>query len=168
MKSTYYMKNKITLLLFAATFMVGHSAAAQQLNALLEPLKPLLGSWEMNSSEGRIIEVWKYDSPGKLSGKSYSIGKDKDSTLLEEVDIVEREGQLYYIPTVSGQNAGRPVEFTLKSRSGGIYVFENKEHDFPQRVCYHLQSSNELLAWIEGEKNGKTRKSEFRYRRADN
>ncbi|NEU08921.1 hypothetical protein GZH53_11415 [Flavihumibacter sp. R14] len=162
------MKNKISFILLVVALTTFNSAFAQQVNELLRPLKPLLGSWEMNSPDGRIIEVWKYSSPEKFSGKSYRVGTNKDSTLLEEVDIVEREGQLYYIPTVSGQNSGMPVEFILKSQSGGIYVFENKTHDFPQRVCYHLQSSNELLAWIEGEKNGKTRKSEFRYRRAVN
>ena len=46
-----------------------------------------------------------------------------------------------------------------------IYIFENKEHDFPQRIVYENQGKKEMLASIEGELNGKSRKSEFRYKR---
>ena len=141
---------------------------AQRINAMLRPLKPLLGNWEMNTPKGKIIEVWTYDSPVRFSGKSYRISADNDSTLLEEVEIVKEQGNLFFVPVVTGQNEGKPVKFALKSRIGGAYVFENKSHDFPQRVVYHLQSANELLAWIEGSKNGKERKSEFRYHRSAN
>jgi hypothetical protein len=152
----------IFLLAFAASL---NQVNAQQIHTMLRPLKPLLGSWEMTSPNGRIIEVWTYDSPAKFAGKSFRIGPNNDTTLLEEVEIIHKQGKLYYIPTVVGQNEGKPVEFALKSKGGGVFIFENKLHDFPQRVCYQLQSENDLLAWIEGSKNGKDRRSEFRYRR---
>ena len=43
-------------------------------------------------------------------------------------------------------------------------VFENPQHDFPQRISYELKGDGTLLAAIEGTKNGKTRRVEFPYR----
>jgi len=160
------MRNKPIILLLLAMIASLNYVYAQRLNGALRPLKSLIGSWEMKSGEGRIIEVWRYESPIKISGKSFRIGLNNDSTLLEEADIVKKNGRLFFIPIVAGQNEGQSVEFGLKSRTRRQYIFENKEHDFPQRVGYHLQSSDDLLAWIEGSKNGKDQRSEFRYRRS--
>ena len=44
-------------------------------------------------------------------------------------------------------------------------VFENPQHDFPQRIGYE-RSGNRLLAWIEGTQGGRSRKVEFPYVRA--
>jgi hypothetical protein len=44
-------------------------------------------------------------------------------------------------------------------------VFENPQHDFPQRVGYERKGGDALLAWIEGTRNGQTRRVEFPYRR---
>ena len=43
-------------------------------------------------------------------------------------------------------------------------VFENLEHDFPQRVGYE-RNGDALTAYIEGPMNGQTRRIEFPYRR---
>ena len=47
-------------------------------------------------------------------------------------------------------------------------VFENLQHDFPQRVAYQRQGAD-LLAWIEGPANGAAggamRRIEYPYRR---
>jgi hypothetical protein len=45
-------------------------------------------------------------------------------------------------------------------------VFENREHDFPQRVGYERTAGDELLAWIEGARQGRSRRIEFHYHRA--
>jgi len=44
-------------------------------------------------------------------------------------------------------------------------VFENLQHDFPQRIGYN-RTRDGLLAWIEGPDNGKTHRIEYPYRRA--
>jgi len=41
-------------------------------------------------------------------------------------------------------------------------VFENAQHDFPQRIGYERKGAS-LLAWIEGAQNGKPRHIEFPY-----
>jgi hypothetical protein len=35
------------------------------------------------------------------------------------------------------------------------FIFENKEHDFPQKIIYHFVSESKLNASIEGEEMGK-------------
>ena len=45
-------------------------------------------------------------------------------------------------------------------------VFENPEHDFPQRVGYRRDGADGLQAWIEGQANGKSRRVDFSYQRA--
>jgi hypothetical protein len=43
-------------------------------------------------------------------------------------------------------------------------VFENPQHDFPQRVGYR-RDGDTMLAWVEGMASGKPRRVEFPYRR---
>jgi hypothetical protein len=50
--------------------------------------------------------------------------------------------------------------------SDATVVFENPEHDFPQRVGYKRNGSDALDAWIEGQANGKSRRVDFSYQRA--
>lgn len=45
-------------------------------------------------------------------------------------------------------------------------VFENPNHDFPQRIIYRLVTVDSLVARIEGRIDGKERSSDFPYRRA--
>jgi hypothetical protein len=66
---------------------------------------------------------------------------------------------------VSNQNNQQPVYFKLISKEDGRYIFENKEHDFPQRVIYHLVSNDAVHARIEGVRNGQERGSDFKYSR---
>jgi hypothetical protein len=41
-------------------------------------------------------------------------------------------------------------------------VFENPQHDFPRAIGYQLAAPDSLLAWIEGPRDGRTRRIEFR------
>ena len=131
----------------------------------LKPLKPLLGTWETSNRDDRIIETWEYSNPRSFTGRSFKVGLNNDTTLLEEIEIKVKGSELFYIPTAAGQNFGNPVEFKLLTSVGGKHVFENKLHDFPQRIIYWMKSENEVLAWIEGENEGKSSKIEFKYHR---
>ena len=46
-----------------------------------------------------------------------------------------------------------------------MVVFENPQHDFPQKVGYQRTNPDTLLAWIEGSEKGQVRRIEFPYRR---
>lgn len=44
-------------------------------------------------------------------------------------------------------------------------VFENRSHDFPQRIAYRAIGDDSLVARVEGRSRGKERAIELRYRR---
>ncbi|KQM78233.1 hypothetical protein ASE74_14455 [Pedobacter sp. Leaf216] len=125
----------------------------------------VLGSWEMQTSKGKIVEHWELNPDKTLSGKSYSVNAKGDSLLTETLQIKKIGKETFYCSIVTKQNEGKETCFKLISSKDKVYVFENKTHDFPQRIVYQDQGKIEMLAWIEGELNGKSRKSEFRYKR---
>ena len=45
--------------------------------------------------------------------------------------------------------------------SANKVIFENKEHDFPQRIIYRLDSDGDLLGRIEGILDGMDRAADF-------
>ena len=125
----------------------------------------VLGSWEMQTPKGKIVEQWSQGADKILKGKSYRVNAKGDSVLIETLQIRKIGKDVFYCSTVTNQNEGEEVCFKLISTKDQIYIFENVAHDFPQRIVYQNQGKNEMLAWIEGELNGKSRKSEFRYKR---
>jgi hypothetical protein len=45
------------------------------------------------------------------------------------------------------------------------FTFENKEHDFPQRIIYRIINPDSVVARIEGVKNGKPGSFDYYYKR---
>ena len=155
-------KYNITIcLLFALT---GAALAQQPVYSVEEfkPLHGLTGLWKMDGKRGALYEEWQVKSDSQLAGKSYKLN-NKDTIVLENVIISLQGNEIFFTPVVRDQNNQRPVPFKLISCSGNRYVFENKEHDYPQRVIYELVSMNDLKARIEGKKNGKEMGSDFNY-----
>ena len=156
------MKQK--LLLFSFLFVLCFEAIAQQKTSVSD-FDFLKGSWTMNTAKGRIVESWKMSKDSGMDGISFSISTAGDSTLLETIKLYESDGSIYYEPSGNGPGNDSTVRFKLISAKDGIFVFENKNHDFPQRISYQYQSANNVLAWIEGTVNSKFRKIEFPYSR---
>lgn len=88
-----------------------------------------------------------------------------DTLFSEKLRLVSKNDTLWYMPTVSNQNDGKEVSFKEKEITATKLVFENMEHDFPQRIVYELTSDSTILAYIEGLQNGKMRREEFSYKR---
>lgn len=95
---------------------------------------------------------------------SKSAARFEANTLIEYEFVVVRERgeRLVYL----AQPSGRPsAEFVSITASPSEVVFENAQHDFPQRVGYQRQGAD-LAAWVEGTRDGQTRRIDFHYRRA--
>ena len=124
----------------------------------------LIGGWIMETPNGKITEYWR-NEVDSLMGDSYSIGSSGERVLLETLIIKKINGDFYYCSKVREQNNNLTINFKLlpKNGDGNTFVFENLAHDFPQRVVYQNKGAERLLAWIEGVKNGKQKKSEFSY-----
>ncbi|RZL39432.1 MAG: hypothetical protein EOO96_00630 [Pedobacter sp.] len=141
---------------------IGSSAFAQKTS--LKPFAFLAGSWEMKTKKGKIVETW-VKSKDSLNGKSYRHNLSGDSVLTEAVVIKHVNGLLSYCVTGFEQNNLGTTKFKLIASANNTYVFENKTHDFPQRIVYQKKGKDQILAWIEGKLNGKKMKSEFPYNR---
>jgi hypothetical protein len=127
---------------------------------LLDEMKWLIGTWYNVSAEGEFYEVWNAYRDSAYTGIGFLLVKG-DTLFSEIISLEERNGELFYVPSISGQNAGQPVSFKLTSRSNGKYIFENKEHDFPQRIIYTNPRPDSLYACVEGMQDGILRKEEF-------
>lgn len=126
----------------------------------------MVGKWEMKTPEGTITEEWQQASDKQLTGISYMITQAGDTPFRESIKLNYEGDSLYYKPTVSNQNEGKEIQFSEKSIADNIVVFENKRHDFPQRIIYKRTSDSTIVATIEGEQGGQTKKAEFAYTRA--
>ncbi len=109
----------------------------------------LVGTWL--SEDQSTYEHWDKLSSTSMKGYSYQI-KNGEIKVNEYLDLVQRKDGTFYIPSVIGQNNGNPVEFKLIS-SDSSFIFENKAHDFPKKICYKKLSSTEIFVEVLGDKN---------------
>ncbi|NHN24840.1 hypothetical protein FIA58_004040 [Flavobacterium jejuense] len=126
--------------------------------------KWLIGTWENKTPKGIIYETWNKSNDSQFSGKSYII-KEKDTIIFENIQLVQKQDGLFYIPIVKNQNSGLPVRFVSKIISETELVFENLQHDFPQIISYKKINSDSLVAEISGTKNGQKRRQTFPMKR---
>jgi hypothetical protein len=147
--------NLIRLLLGALLVFVSFNLNAQTEG--IEQFSWMLGNWKVNTDKGEGFESWIQQDEHTLIGKGYYIVKG-DTTIYEKLRIQKIENYYTFIPII-GNNY--PVLFTLVESGNNKWIFENKEHDFPQRVVYSRKGENSMLAWIEGELNGEQMKEEY-------
>lgn len=128
--------------------------------------KWLKGRWEQHSPTDTVTESWEKLDNGVYEGMG-SMTQNGRIVFSEKMQIAKREGTLYYIATVPDQNGGKEVLFKYQGDLEDTYVFENKEHDWPQRIMYHYipsyKAQDSIIATVEGMQNGKMRKEVFRY-----
>ena len=60
-----------------------------------------------------------------------------------------------------------PTDFKRVESDATSIVFENKAHDFPQRVRYGLRDDGALEASISGRQGGELRTEAWQYQRVD-
>lgn len=130
----------------------------------LWPAQVLTGAWAMNTSRGQILETWDAGGANILNCKSYRITA-QDTVLLESIQLIKTGSEVHYVSTVSGQNNGQPIKFTLTSSANNRYVFENPNHDFPKRIVYDILGKDIIHAWIDGGEQAKMKRSDFYYHR---
>mgnify|MGYP006198162549 CR=1 FL=1 len=75
---------------------------------------------------------------------------------------VNADGKLVFIALPSGQ---KETTFVASSVGEHSVTFENPRHDFPQKVTYRLESSDRLVARIEGTRGGTLRGFDIPMRR---
>lgn len=117
------------------------------------------GKWKMDFDKVEIYEEWILVNDNELVGKSYSL-KEGVKSVSENLYLKKFADQWAYVAIPLGQT---PTLFTLIEDTGKRFVFENKEHDFPQRIIYEFHKDGKLTAAIEGNKNGEFERREFSF-----
>ena len=152
-------KSKILLLAVVASSMISLDSKAQtapakqDATAILAGASWLLGEWSNETARGSITETWVKKTGLEFAGKSYVI-RGRDTVSSESILLKQEGDDIFYIPTVKGQNNELPVKFKLVSSSANELVFENPAHDFPQKIRYTLEAKDSLVAEISGLVNG--------------
>jgi hypothetical protein len=150
---------KILLLLFVCTGVAG----AQEPKFSVNDLGWMGGCWEASFKGRDITEQWMKPAGQTMLGMGRTVTGGK-TVEYEFMQIREdKDGSIYYVAKPSGQAEAAFKLIKLKDREA---VFENLEHDFPQRVIYRLQSDGSLFARIEGVSKGQPRGFDYPLKRA--
>jgi hypothetical protein len=147
--------------LLSVSFLLAAQSAAREPLAV-ERVGWLQGCWRSTQGEATIEEQWMAPRGGSMLGMGRTVRGGK-TVEYELVLIAERSGGLAYEAHPSGQPSATFLAMTASETS---VVFENPQHDFPQRVGYRRDGADGLQAWIEGQAGGKSRRVDFSYRRA--
>jgi hypothetical protein len=113
----------------------------------------IMGRWQSNFKGGSATEIWEKQNDSTFGGRSFVVA-GKDTVSSEQLRLVQEGDLLYYIPTVKGQNNNQPVKFKMIKATGDELIFENPEHDFPQKISYKKVSADSIVAEISGNMNG--------------
>jgi hypothetical protein len=125
----------------------------------------LIGHWQHQSDQGILTEAWQRLNDSTFSGQSFFIS-NRDTLTAELISLEQRNGKLYYIPTVADQNDGKAVIFIMTSLTDSSATFENPEQDFPQRIFYHFHKPDSLLAEVSAINKGVYKSIIFRMGKA--
>jgi hypothetical protein len=121
----------------------------------------LTGCLEMRRGSRVVEEQRMPERAGTMIGMGRSVGaRGLDDY---ELTVIQQDGdRLLYVAHPRRQ----PVAtFVAIAATADSVLFENPEHDYPQRVGYRRIGTDSVLAWIDGVNNGKQQRVEFPYRR---
>ena len=119
----------------------------------------MVGAWRQDGAKV-VHETWLPPLGGQMLGASQTL-RDGRTPFHEFMRIEAQDGVLAFTATIPGQP---PTTFPLTGGTTEDLVFENKAHDFPQRVIYR-RCGDQLCAAIEGQQNGKDRRESWTYSR---
>jgi hypothetical protein len=124
-------------------------------------IKLFPGKWKMNVEGAVIFEEWKKVSETEFTGMSYSLnGGEKN--ISENLCLKRFANQWAYVAVPKNQTI---TLFALVEHTTNKFIFENNEHDFPQRIIYEFKYKDELTATVEGIVDGKLEQEKFHFTR---
>ena len=77
--------------------------------------------------------------------------KGTDTVFLEKIQIIAKDGELYYVADVKENEA--PVPFKITSQTQEGFICENPNHDFPKKIEYKLNGLNLTVVISAGSKS---------------
>jgi hypothetical protein len=142
----------LTILLF----LTAAAAQTQDLNQLAW----ISGTWVGTEGRVEMEEHWTRPKGNSMLGLHRDVTADR-TVSFEFLRIEKTADGIVYIAQPQGRP---PTSFRMIEGSGTRVVFENKAHDFPQRIIYWIESDT-LHAQVEGEQNGRQQTMEWAWKR---
>jgi len=137
--------------------------APAPLPAQSSPLTPfhwLPGCWQGTIASGAVYEEWWMPERGGTMLGSARLTREGRTLSTELMVLRVEDGVPVYVAQPSG--AAAPTRFPLAQTEEARWVFENRAHDFPQRIIYTNPAGGRgPFARIEGESGGSVRSMEF-------
>jgi Domain of unknown function (DUF6265) len=136
----------------ALALLAASTLAAQTPAGGVEALAWMEGAWSGEKDGVVMEELWTGPRGGALLGLHRDV---KGQRLLswEFLRIQATDAGTFYY---ASPRSAPPTAFKLVETGHKRAVFENKEHDFPQRILYWVDARGALHARIEGPQGGKT------------
>lgn len=128
------------------------------------PLDWLAGTWRADNADGFVEESWS-PAAGNVQfawGRTVSAGR---TVFFEFLRIEPRNGGFVYIAQPMGV---APTTFKSTFVNNNKVVFENPEHDMPNKITYELGDDGRLRARIDGIQNGRAATEQWIYQKRDN
>ena len=128
----------------------------------MSQLNWMCGDWNFTTKNTKVHEHWEKKSDSLFSGFSFSI-QGIDTVSSEHIEMLMVNKQVQYRVTVKEQNKGETIPFLMMSCNADSVVFENRLHDFPQRIIYKKVDATKMIAAIEGPIKNTWKRREFIY-----
>ncbi|MFC2088300.1 DUF6265 family protein [Calditrichota bacterium] len=125
----------------------------------IQNLNWLSGYWSSEIDGIKMEEFWLSESGNLMLGLHRDLFKS-GKTFYEFLRISHSLHGISYFASPKGKEA---TEFPLIEMSANKVTFENKEHDFPQRIIYALKNETTLWVRIEGIVSGELKFQEWNW-----
>jgi hypothetical protein len=132
----------VTKVLIIIVLAYCHTTMASAACQSLTELNWILGDWISKSEKTDTHESWHQLSELTFEGKGLSFNKQGQQTSLEDLRLLNMQGEIYYLAKVSHNPL--PVAFKAISCDANQVVFENPHHDFPNRLLYVLKVTGSM------------------------
>jgi hypothetical protein len=140
---------------------LGLLAAAAVAGAAQDLPAWLAGTWGQTKKNETVTEMWLGPQDDAMAGVTLTTHPGGSPARAEYAKITREPAGLTYTAVVGDQP---PTPFVAVPGHDGWLVFENKAHDFPQRVFYR-RCGSDLCAGVEGVVRGNLERQEWRYTR---
>lgn len=123
----------------------------------------LAGRWSGTNDGTLSEEQWTSAEGGALLGMHKDIRSGRMVSFEFFRIAADADGKICYFASPGGRP---PTPFCLVEQGERRVVFENRAHDFPQRILYWIGDEGALHARIEGPMAGRTVTEEWIWKRA--
>ncbi len=124
----------------------------------IEDLSWLAGYWLSCEGGREVSETWSDPRGGLMAGVTLTVGRSGRGSV-EFTRIATVDGRLAFLAQPNGVPA---TTFPLTESAPGRAVFENPDHDFPQRVICSREGET-LTGRIEGAADGQPQSMTWTY-----